>query len=256
MKTIRILSSDFTLIENLKAEIEKYIDLKRLPTISDGQTMLELLLNEPPDIILIDLALPLIDGIDVIEMQARIPMRDRPMIFAMADVCTPRMFQLIKEHIVHLFIKPFDVVPMIHLVAEFARMHEPSDTHMALTHAAVDKLVTDCLIELGIPAHLLGYHTLREGIKIIVCAKSRVKLSIVKHIYQSIAEQFNSNVSAVEHSMRHAIDSAWTRADINVLQDYFGYTFNEMHATPSNSQFMFMVAERVRMQFDTEFQYR
>lgn len=246
MRTARMLSADYALTDEFSAAVANSSNLKWQASVNDAQTLLEILLREPPEILLIDLSLPMVDGVDVIEMISKIPMRETPMVFALADFCSTKALSLIKDHIIHSFFKPLDVKKVVNEISEFAKLYEPSSRHQRISYAVVDRMATDCLLELGISPHLQGYYALREAIKIIVCSKSRIKLSVIKHIYQSIADEFGSNVSAIEHAMRHAIDSAWMRADVNVLQDYFGYTFNEIRATPSNSQFMFMIADRIR----------
>ena len=107
------------------------------------------------------------------------------------------------------------------------------------------------LFSLGVPPHLQGYHLLREAIKLVNCAEHPSALSVMKDIYPATARLCGTSVSMAEHAMRHAIECAWMRADINTIQTFFGYTVEAHRDTPSNSAFIYMVADRVRMRLDS-----
>lgn len=243
MKTLRLLSADVALKETLQAALGKEAGIKLLPSAASGPEMLELVLREPPDLMFVDLDIPLVDGVDVITLVASMPLPVRPLIVALCSFMPFRMLELISEHIACCFYKPVSEARLIKEIIELAKAQSFSPP--VPNHRFLELMVSDCLKELGIPAHLIGYHCLREGIKIILCAKSPMKLSIGRHIYKPLGELFEVNESAVEHAMRHAIDCAWMRADVNLLQSYFGNTYNEIRATPSNSQFMYMLADRI-----------
>lgn len=241
------------MIERLGNEIKNSSNLKLLPPVSDEHSLLQLLLHEPPQMMIIDLADKNMGSVGAFDILRRMPLSERPVIIAVCGEVIPEVFEYIHDQLVQMFVAPYDADVVAHWADAFASYSQAWNGLARLTHATVDRLSSNCLRELGISPHLMGYHTLREAVKTIVCMRSSTRIQVVKHIYQTVADVFNSNPSAVEHSMRHAIDTAWMRADINTLQSYFGYTFKETRDTPSNSQFIFMVAEHIRTAFETEF---
>ena len=112
---------------------------------------------------------------------------------------------------------------------------------------STDEQITNLFLTLGIPAHIKGYQYLREAIMMAVEDIESVS-AITKVLYPSIAKKFKTTSSRVERAIRHAIEVAWDRGDIETLQNYFGYTVSGVKGKPTNSEFISMIADRLRLQ--------
>ena len=111
--------------------------------------------------------------------------------------------------------------------------------------------VTNVIHEIGVPAHIKGYQYLRDSI-IMTINDMDVINAITKVLYPTIAKRYNTTSSRVERAIRHAIEVAWDRGDIEVLQSYFGYTVSNIKGKPTNSEFISMIADRIRLQIKSE----
>ncbi len=247
MKHIRILSIDEVLISQLTSAFLRRKGYEMMPAAHEGAELLELLLRERTDIVVIDLALPVLDGLDVLEVASALPLPQRPMLFAVADVCRPRMIELTERALTYCFIKPLDATAVVSQIAEMAAIRTPFDQVAGAGYPMLDKIVTELLFRMGVSPHLNGYHLLREAVKLVACVRLPSRLSVMQDLYPAVAQLCMTSVSMAEHAMRHAIENAWMRADINTLQSCFGYTVHELRDTPSNSAFIYMLADRVRM---------
>ena len=106
--------------------------------------------------------------------------------------------------------------------------------------------ITNILHEIGVPAHIKGYHYLRESI-ILSVNNPEIINSITKQLYPTVAKKFTTTSSRVERAIRHAIEVAWDRGDIDVLNSYFGYTIHNERGKPTNSEFIAMIADKLRL---------
>ena len=111
----------------------------------------------------------------------------------------------------------------------------------------LDRICSEVLLKLGVSPHLQGFEMLRLGAEFILHQPYGANLKMMTELYAKLAEITNTNISIVEHAMRHAIETAWMRADYNVLESFIGYTTEESNPTPSNTAFLYMLSERVRM---------
>ena len=107
--------------------------------------------------------------------------------------------------------------------------------------------VTGIIHKIGVPAHIKGYHYLRESI-ILSVEQPEIINSITKQLYPTVAKIFSTTSSRVERAIRHAIEVAWDRGDIDVLNSYFGYTIHNERGKPTNSEFVAMIADKLRLQ--------
>ena len=107
-------------------------------------------------------------------------------------------------------------------------------------------MVTDILLQIGIPAHIKGYHYLRESIVLSVKDSEMIN-SVTKLLYPTVAKKFSTTSSRVERAIRHAIEVAWDRGDVDVLNSYFGYTIQNERGKPTNSEFIAMISDKLRL---------
>ena len=107
-------------------------------------------------------------------------------------------------------------------------------------------MVTDIIHQIGVPAHIKGYHYLREAI-ILAIENPDIINSITKQLYPTVAKKFSTTSSRVERAIRHGIEVAWDRGDVDVLNSYFGYTIHVGRGKPTNSEFIAMIADKLRL---------
>lgn len=248
MKTLRIVSADVGTAESLQTVLIRSKQFRVLPILRDGRELLERYMEERTDVLLVDLELPGIDGLEIVEAIGSLPLLRRPLLFVMAGEGTAAVLESVGEQIAYCFLKPLDPKKAAAQLYTLSRVDAPVSRP---DYGYVDYLVTRTLFSLGVPPHLQGYHLLREAIKLVNCADHPARLSIMKDIYPAAARLCGTSVSMAEHAMRHAIECAWMRADINTIQTFFGYTVEAHRDTPSNSAFIYMVADRVRMRLDS-----
>ena len=106
--------------------------------------------------------------------------------------------------------------------------------------------ITDILHQIGVPAHIKGYHYLRDSITMSV-KRPEIINAVTKELYPSVAQKHDTTPSRVERAIRHAIEVAWDRGDVDVLNSYFGYTIHNSRGKPTNSEFIAMIADRLRL---------
>ena len=244
MKTLRIVSADTETAQSLQTALIRNKQFRMLPILRDGRELLETFLEERTDALLIDLELPGIDGLEIVEAVAALPVLRRPLLFVMAGAGTSAALERAGDEIAYCFLKPLDPRKT---ASQLYALTRGEVSAARPDYGYVEYLVTRTLFSLGVPPHLQGYHLLREAIKLVNCAEHPSRLSVMKDIYPAAARLCGTSVSMAEHAMRHAIECAWMRADINTIQTFFGYTVEAHRDTPSNSAFIYMVADRVRM---------
>jgi len=110
----------------------------------------------------------------------------------------------------------------------------------------LERTVTNIIQEIGVPAHIKGYQYVREAI-VLAVKDNEVINAVTKVLYPAVAKRFNTTPSRVERAVRHAIETAWDRGDLETLQSYFGYTVNSAKGKPTNSEFIAMIADRIRL---------
>ena len=109
--------------------------------------------------------------------------------------------------------------------------------------------VTEILHQIGVPAHIKGYHYLRDSI-IMAIEDPEIINAVTKQLYPSVAKQYETTSSRVERAIRHAIEVAWDRGDVDVLNSYFGYTIHNTRGKPTNSEFIAMISDKLCLQMD------
>ena len=119
-----------------------------------------------------------------------------------------------------------------------------------LSNGDIEVKVTEILHQIGVPAHIKGYHYLRNSI-IMSVENPDIINAVTKQLYPSVAKEFNTTSSRVERAIRHAIEVAWDRGDVDILNSYFGYTIHNGRGKPTNSEFIAMISDKLRLQLKT-----
>jgi len=217
----------------------------------NGTQVLEEVEKLRPDVLIIDSFMASIDGLGVIK-SVKANKAYAPIVVLMSSVDSPSFEkQMIASGADYYFIKPFDVEIMgdrITQLCEWKRMSDDSYRSQERSYdrqnADLEVTVSEILHEIGVPAHIKGYQYLRESI--ILCVNdSAVMNSVTKLLYPTVAKKFATTPSRVERAIRHAIEVAWDRGDVDVLSSYFGYTIQNTRGKPTNSEFIAMISDKL-----------
>ena len=237
--------------EHLKKTFEQTYGYEVVGIATDGEAASALLAASSPDVMIIDLMLTKIDGISLLK-QAH-SMEKQPLSLMLSGFMTEYVASMASSFNVQYFMNK----PCSHdSVAE--RVHEILGLESQLRAIAprkvemnVEAMVTSIIHEIGVPAHIKGYQYLREAIMIAVNDMDVIN-AITKVLYPQVAKAFSTTPSRVERAIRHAIEVAWDRGDLETLQRFFGYTVSNTKGKPTNSEFIALIADKLQLQLKNQ----
>ena len=243
---IRILlaDSDGDFCAEMAALWENAEDMELVGIAESGEKALTAVGELRPDLLITELSLPGMDGVLLLE-QLRAA-GNMPAVFVLSAFSSTQVCAECASLGVDVFLrKPIAAEK----VCERIRLWRSGRKRMAREENAValEVRVTEVIHQVGVPAHIKGYQYLREAIMMAVEDIESVS-AITKVLYPSIAKKFHTTSSRVERAIRHAIEVAWDRGDLETLQSYFGYTVSGVKGKPTNSEFISMIADRLRLQ--------
>ena len=239
-------SEDFrsVLVEALR--LEEGLDV--VAQTGDGLEAIQLIREWKPDVLVMDLVLGRADGFDVLDSVRGIP-RSTLILSSFARGCMAD--QVANRGGDYYMMKPCrisSVVERIRLLASKPWDEEGPDGEMtAMARQNLESSVTSIIHEIGVPAHIKGYQYLREAIMMTVQDMDVIN-AVTKVLYPDVARKYGTTSSRVERSIRHAIEVAWDRGDLDTLQKYFGFTVSNAKGKPTNSEFIAMIADRLVLQ--------
>ncbi len=216
----------------------------------DGKKVIEYIKKEKPDVVLADVFMHNLDILGVLEVLK--DMDDKPMITVMSSFDNQRLEkETLEAGAAYYFLKPFDINTLAERIIRLSGWKNDKAPlivkNNVVTDTKLEVMVTDIIHQIGVPAHIKGYHYLREAI-ILSVKNSEIVNSVTKLLYPTIAKMYSTTASRVERAIRHAIEVAWDRGDIDVLNSYFGYTIQTDRGKPTNSEFIAMISDNLRLQ--------
>lgn len=214
----------------------------------DGSRSIELIKTNKYDAVVIDLWISGIDGIGIIRAAAKL--QDRPLLVLMSPINKQAILIEASEAGADLCIpKPFDFSTLVYHLSSLIRT-KGSKNPVAKSEFAPDMeaQVTKIIHQIGIPAHIKGYQYLRTAI-LMAIEDTDIINSVTKILYPSVAKKYQTTTSRVERAIRHAIEVAWDRGDVDTLNSYFGYTIQNSRGKPTNSEFIAMIADNMRLKY-------
>lgn len=215
---------------------------------SDGGALAEEIRNYEPDIVLCDMVMTGTDAVGVISQINSEQIR-KPFFIVSSFYKNAFMEkEIMSFYNAYFMLKPFDAESFLGVVGRISSTSVDSLAVPNDSSSQIEIVVTDVLHQMGIPAHIKGYHYLREAI-ILSLADEEMLESITKLLYPTIAERFDTTASRVERAIRHAIETAWDRGDIDVLNGMFGYTVSVGKGKPTNSEFIALITDNLRLRF-------
>ena len=216
----------------------------------DGKALLEKVKAEKPQIVLMELFMPGLDAIGVIHAAAQDASLEKPMYIVTAPYATPMLErEVIAAGASYFALSPFDQEEMAdRMLSLYNGRGRHFDSEPVNPGLRVQ--VTEILHQIGVPAHIKGYHYLRDSI-LMAIEDPEIINAVTKQLYPSVAKRYNTTSSRVERAIRHAIEVAWDRGDVDVLNSYFGYTIHNTRGKPTNSEFIAMIADKLCLQMAT-----
>jgi len=199
-----------------------------------------------PDILVLDLMLAKQDGLSVLKAIAG--MDRRPVTLATSRFVTDYVASAAANlGVRYLMLKPCDMTALVERLEEIRDEKGHRAAPAKRPGNSIESLVTNIIHEIGVPAHIKGYQYLREAI-IIAVEDMDVINAITKVLYPQVAKTFQTTPSRVERAIRHAIEVAWDRGDLDTLQRFFGYTVSNTKGKPTNSEFIALIADKLQLQ--------
>ncbi|MCL2367502.1 MAG: sporulation transcription factor Spo0A [Oscillospiraceae bacterium] len=225
-------------------------DMELVGSTGDGAEVLRLAHEKRPDVIILDILLSNLDGLDVMRRLGEAGVKS-----ACIMVSSFYRDSVISEAAGlganYFMLKPFNLGTLLEKIrgASGRAVREPHSVPAvaARQEQSLESVVTAVIHEIGVPAHIKGYKYLREAIMLTVRDMEIIN-AVTKVLYPEVAKKFNTTPSRVERAIRHAIEVAWDRGDIEVLQKFFGYTVSNIKGKPTNSEFIAMIADRLSLQ--------
>lgn len=209
----------------------------------DGSKALETLLNVRPQAVLLDAFMPDLDAITV-KQRYEAQGGGKTTFFVTGAFQSEGMEQeLLDSGFAFFFVKPFDETVLVSRVLKAAGSQP---MHLISSQDSDELTVTEILHQIGVPAHIKGYQFLRDAILLTTEDHEYIN-AVTKRLYPEIAKQNGTTASRVERAIRHAIEVAWDRGDVDTLNSYFGYTIHNLRGKPTNSEFIAMIADRIRL---------
>jgi len=220
--------------------------------VRDGATAISKIAKEEYDIVITDLWLSGLDGIGIIKNTNMLRPERKPSFILMSPVNKQSLLlEASTAGADFCILKPFDVPTLINYIeslgrAKAKRAGSPEDKLSALPD--MEAQVTKIIHQIGVPAHIKGYQYLRCAILMAIDDADIIN-SVTKVLYPSVAKKYSTTTSRVERAIRHAIEVAWDRGDVDTLNSYFGYTIQNSRGKPTNSEFIAMIADNLRLKY-------
>lgn len=262
--TILIADDNQDFSRTLSTYLESQEDMEVIGMAKDGNEAVEMIKNAIPDVVLLDVIMPHLDGLGVLENINEIKNDNKPMCIMLSavgqDKITQQAINLGAEYYV---VKPFDIELLIKRIREL-KFYKPSGNNNFISREIkaqyieipensekseenLEALVTNLIHEVGVPAHIKGYQYLREAIMMVVKDIDVIN-QITKSLYPQIAHKYHTTPSRVERAIRHAIEVAWGRGQQEAVENIFGYTISAAKGKPTNSEFIAMIADKLRLE--------
>jgi len=259
--TVLIADDNREFGEILSEYLQSHNDIEVVGVAKDGLEAFQIIESKKPDVAILDIIMPHLDGLGVLEKINVAQLSKRPLCIMLTavgqDKITQKAMGLGAEYYI---VKPFDMDILVNRIRELKRINgskvsyfkseQSLDQRVPYVNTSIKSLeteVTNMIHEIGVPAHIKGYQYLRDAI-IMVIKDIEVINSITKLLYPSIAKMYNTTPSRVERAIRHAIEVAWSRGQMETIDSLFKYTINVGKGKPTNSEFIAMIADKLRLE--------
>lgn len=266
--TVLISDDNSEFATTLSNYLENDEDMQVVGMAKDGEEALSIISAIKPDVALLDVIMPHLDGLGVLERLNSMRLENPPICIMLSAVGQDKITQkAITLGAQYYVVKPFDIEVLIKRIKEL-KYYQPATSKSNFivketktqyidipqsekkSEDSLEALVTNIIHEVGVPAHIKGYQYLREAIMMVVNDIDIIN-QITKQLYPDIAQKYHTTPSRVERAIRHAIEVAWGRGQADVVENIFGYTVSAAKGKPTNSEFIAMIADKLRLELKT-----
>ena len=252
MSEYRVLVVDDSVgfLESVRTHFAAQEQIAAVETAADGREALEKLRTSRFDILLLDLIMPHVDGLGVLEQLKIVCPETMPAVLIVSAMRSEAMVRrCCTLGAKYFMVKPVEPDALFKRAMEAVQQESVQGGMMnyAQPPRSLDEKITSVFLVAGIPAHIKGYHYLREGIRMVYYNPGMIN-RITKELYPGIAKRFNTSASKVERAIRHAIEVAWTRGKIENLNALFGFNIYGKNDKPTNGEFIALVADKLLME--------
>lgn len=234
----------------LKDAVSREDDIALTGCASDGIEALTMIREQDPDVVLLELVLPRLDGLGVLRKLSE--EEKRPPVLVVTGFVNSHVLSESADLGASYFIsKPCDPAELLQRIRQFGRREQRTPAAVSVkaplrSEPSLESVVTEIIHEIGVPAHIKGYQYLREAIILTINDMDAIN-AVTKILYPEVARKFGTTPSRVERAIRHAIEVAWDRGDVETLQKFFGYTVSGIKGKPTNSEFIAMIADHLSL---------
>ena len=254
---VAIADDNQKILDVLENIISMDKELNLVGKAKNGEEMCQIIKDRQPDVVLLDLIMPKMDGLTVMEkVNQDNSVNKRPYFIVITAVGQERITEDAFNRGANYYVmKPFNndmLLDRIKSVRKMFRNYEKKSENGKMEGTAgaedLESRVTNMLHEIGIPAHIKGYHYLRDAI-IMAVKDMDVLNAITKILYPTVAKKYQTTSSRVERAILHAIEVAWSRGKLDTLDELFGYTVSTGKGKPTNSEFIALIADTIQLEY-------
>lgn len=254
---VAIADDNERILEVLGEIINNDEELTLVGKANNGEDIYHIIKNKEPDVVLLDLIMPKMDGLSVMELvNSDKNLKKSPDFIIVTAVGQERITEdAFKKGASYYIMKPFNNEMVLNRIKHTNRDTKyekkmpamPAEYRKETSEETLEAQVTNMIHEIGIPAHIKGYHYLRDAI-IMAVEDMDVLNAITKILYPTVAKKHQTTSSRVERAIRHAIEVAWSRGKLDILDELFGYTVSNGKGKPTNSEFIALVADTIQLE--------
>ena len=234
---------------SLKASLEKESFLEVVGIAYDGKEAYEMILEKRPDILLTDIIMPYMDGLALLgKLNSNTMLSKKPKTIVFSSMGYENIINKAMNLGASYFLaKPFEASSLIDRIKDICISPEETQLKpMVKSKNDLETNITMYIQQLGVPAHIKGYQYIRDAIAMVIDDMDTIN-SITKLLYPTVAKHYNTTASRVERAIRHAIEVAWDRGNPEILNEFFGYTILGSKGKPTNSEFIALIADKIRL---------
>ena len=234
---------------SLKSSLEKESFLEVVGIAYDGKEAYEMILEKRPDILLTDIIMPYMDGLALLgKLNSNTMLSKKPKTIVFSSMGFENIINKAMNLGASYFLaKPFEAASLIERIKDICCAPEESQLKPVVKGKNdLETNITMYIQQLGVPAHIKGYQYIRDAIAMVIDDMDTIN-SITKLLYPTVAKHYNTTASRVERAIRHAIEVAWDRGNPEILNEFFGYTILGSKGKPTNSEFIALIADKIRL---------
>ncbi len=245
------------ILEVLGEIINNDKDLTLVGKAKNGEDMYQIIKNKEPDVVLLDLIMPKMDGLSVMEeVNKNTKIKKHPHFIVVTAVGQEKITEdAFKKGASYYIMKPFQNETILNQIKNFQpKVHNNHIGYKStvgeikeVPNLNLEEHITHMIHEIGIPAHIKGYHYLRDAIMMAVNDMDILN-AVTKIMYPEVAKKHHTTSSRVERAIRHSIEVAWNRGKLDTLEELFGYTVSTGKGKPTNSEFIALIADNIRLE--------